>query len=287
LKNELGPKQKATLAPEPAEVLSPEEIEQREREKREILASLGQPRKPAAKAPEPAQPQPAPAEVKPAAPVVAPEPAPDPSAAATAVMDAATERQRIESDIAALTQQLASARQREAAAKQAAVRAQQAQVQAEGSAALAQYVKRLERHRDEVARVQARFGPILKEAARSMASGPDASLRQAKQEAYKQAGILGARLGDTRAHLEDAIRRVTLDTQSSNPMHHAQARTLADAALSVNVLALETEVASLVQAITELNPTLSPSTTPDHVRPGAYEPRGPIITTVDLGRSII
>ncbi len=280
----------ATPKPDPKPVeMTDDERAALEAEKAELVAQL-QARVPhKATAAEPEEPERQPAEPEAPTPpakenAVAQAPAPAPIAidlpAATA------EREKLQRDIAALQAQLVAAQKKEKLAQQQAVVAQQQAQQREGASRLAPLKPKLAHHLAEVSRIQTLYGPSLKEAARSLASGFDVQQRERKAEAYRAAQPLGARLGDARATIESAAKGVEQAMQSSHVHVHEQSKTLAEAALSINLLALERDCASLVQLIRELNPDFRVGyIAPDHMPP-AYEPQLRA-TTADLGRSII
>jgi hypothetical protein len=180
---------------------------------------------------------------------------------------------------------LADARRREKERAQAQIVQQQQSAQRKAAEQFAPMMGRLEHHLREIDRIQRTFGPTLRDYARSCASG-DLPTRTKLGAIYGAAGPLGQRFGDARRTLEAAIRGVRLASDSPREHEHAQARTLADAALAINLIELEREAQILVNAKEEVHgPRAISSVTPDHLAP-IREPSG-LSDTADLGRSII
>jgi hypothetical protein len=261
--------------------LTPEEIKALEIEKAQILASLERPRE------KQQEPQAEPTQPEKSSNTALPNPLPEPQATvALDVQATADERRRLEAEIERLKTQLVTAKQAERVAQQQAAIAAQQRAQAEGSASLAPWKPKLEKHVAEIARIQRAYGPTLRDFARSMASGYDAQLRQKVQEVYRAAGPLGQKLGDARTTIESALKGLTVAMQSPQAHVHEQARVLAEAALAVNLLELESECASLVQLREELRPGLGISpVTPDHLcLPSTPAPRQDF---ADFGKEIV
>jgi hypothetical protein len=294
VKIELKPRKKEATAPAP-EALTEEEVQRREREKAELLASLGQKPRPTAKASEPT---PAPraeeslraSEVgyddETAPDVIPPEPARESAATVPDVSAATTERKEIEAQLAALTQQLAAAKFKEKQAQQQAIIAAQQQAQALGREHLAPLQPRLARHLAEVSRIQRAYGPTLKDFARSMASDFDPQIRRKISDVYRAAAPLGQRLGEARATVESAIRGLALAMESAQSHVHSQASVLAESALSISTLELETSCKTLVQLRNELRPGYQVhAVTNDHIVAPSLAPR-PHIVSADFGPSL-
>jgi DNA repair exonuclease SbcCD ATPase subunit len=266
----------------PDVVLSPEERALLEAEKAQLLETLQPARKRAAKVVEP---EPAPRDAEPAPEVIPPESVCDITVPDVAA--AITERKELESQLKNLEAQIAAARLREKQAQQAAIVAQQQKAQAQGTQQLAPLKPRLERHLAEVSRIQTKWGPTLKDFARSMASDADPQVRRQISEVYRSAAPLGQQLGDARHTIESALRGLTLAMQSSQAHVHSQAATLADAALAISLLALETECKTLVQLRNELRPGhVVHSVTPDRTVPSSLTPQ-PFTTSADFGPSLV
>jgi hypothetical protein len=221
-------------------------------------------------------------DVQAAVPVVEPEPIIEPEVPVHAGPTAAD----LEGQLAVLQQQLAAAKQRERQEKQAALIAQTKQAQAVGREQLAPLQPRLARHLEEVSRIQRAYGPTLKDWARSMPSDSDPQVRRKIGEVYRAAAPLGQRLGDARATVESAIRGLTLAMESAQSHVHTQASVLAESALSISTLELETSCKSLVQLRNELRPGYQVhAVTADHMVPPSLAPR-PHIVSADFGPSL-
>jgi hypothetical protein len=269
-----------------APTLTPEEIAALEVEKAQLLEAIS----PSRKRTKPIEPiadsfketaqevilEPAPEVIQPPEPV-------QPVLDATA---ATTERKALEAQLKELEQQITAAKQREKQAQHAAIIAQQQKAQAQGTQQLAPLKPLLERHLAEVSRIQAKWGPTLKDFARSMPSDSDPQIRRAIGEVYRAAAPLGQKLGDARATVESALRGLGLAMRSAHPHVHSQAKVLGDAALQINTLALEGEIKSLVQLRNELRPGYTVhAVTNDHIVAPSLAPR-PHITSVDFGPSL-
>lgn len=280
MKIEISRPRKTDQKPD-APTLTPEEIQAREIEKAQLLEALSPRREHQAKATEPPVAQ----EEERAPEVIPPEPVRE--IPIIDVAAATTERKALEAQLRDLEQQITAAKQREKQAQQAAIIAQQQQAQAVGREQLAPLQPRLERHLAEVSRVQRVYGPTLKDFARSMASDSDPQVRRKISEVYRAAAPLGQKLGDARATIESALKGLTLAMQSSQAHVHEQASLLAEAALQISLLALETECKTLVQLRNELRPGhVVHAVTDDHIVAPSLAPR-PHIISADFGPSLV
>lgn len=189
--------------------------------------------------------------------------------------------------LAAIQAQLDAAKRREKLEQEQAAAAARARSAADGKRLLGVFLPKLQRHLAEVDRVQRTYGHILKDMARSCAADQDAQVRLKISAINGAAGPLGAKLGEARATLEAALKGATKALEHHAAHVHDQARVLAEAALAINIISLETEAKSLIQLKTELRGgTLDYSpTTPDHL-PGAYAPPAHTHTVADFGGSL-
>lgn len=232
-----------------APTLTPEEIQALEIEKAQLLATLSPQRKRVAKASEPAPEAPASEPVRESA---ATDPEPVLEVAALAIEDATMARKALEQQLAALTRDLAAAQQRERDAKLAAAAAARSRSQADGKRVLSVFEPKLRHHLAEVGRVQARYGPVLRDFARSCASDQDSQVRRKVSEVNAAAGPLAMKINDARLTIEAALRGLTQAMGDHAEHVHAQAQVLAEAALGINIITLETECRTLVNLKKEL-----------------------------------
>lgn len=264
-------KKRTEHIPGPDITMSPEERAEAEREKAELLQRLGAKPNSLIVRITPAEPTPKPTP-KPAAPPLILEPPTGPTVA------------ELQAQLKATEAAIAEAKRRETAYKQAQAAAQQRQAAGQAAVDLAPLTKQLEHALREVSRVQAEYGPRLKDMNRSCASG-DLETRRALSEMYGAAGTLGGRLGEARATLEAAAKGVRYASETGRDVD--QAKTLAAAALTVNVIELETEAKVLTSARKELRGGAVSPTLPDHLDPRSL--LGPDVMrqdVADLGRII-
>ncbi len=152
----------------------------------------------------------------------------------------------LEARLRELESALADARRREKEAAQAQAQAAQREVLTRAVETFIPLTAKLRHHLREIERIQRAYGPTLRDFARSCASDMDPQVRRKVTEVNSAAGPLGQRLGDARHTIEQAIRGVTLASESVQPHVHEQARVLGDAALAINLIALETDCKTLI-----------------------------------------
>lgn len=136
----------------------------------------------------------------------------------------------------------------------------------------------------ELDRVQRTDGPTLREMGRSCATGT-VDERRVLSELYSAAPAMGQRLGEARRVLEWAIAGIRRASDSGRPHEVEQAKVLADAALRINILTLETDAKVPVQAKEALRGGTNVTITPDHLPP-MHAPT-PLVDTADLGPSVL
>jgi hypothetical protein len=123
--------------------------------------------------------------------------------------------------------------------------------------------------------------------ARSCASGT-VEQRRALSDAYSAAAPIGQRLGDARRVLESALAGVKRASESGRGHEVEQAIQLAQAALAVNIITLETDARVLVEAVEEVKGgRLDHGVTPDHLDPRDLRAPASGLTHFDFGGGIL
>jgi hypothetical protein len=263
--------------PQPIQ-MSDEERESLEREKAHLLASLNASRPTITVKIAPVEKS----EPVPAA-KIAPPPPPTPEPPAPYDGPSAAE---VRAQLAALEQQLKKALRHEAQARQHQAVVDQRTAQQRAGEELAPTMGKLDYHLRELDRVQRTYGPTLKEYARSCASGT-VDERRVLSDIYSSAAPLGQKLGEARRTLESAIAGIRRASESGRPHEVEQARVLADGALCINILTLETDCKALIAAKEQLRGGTVVSALPDHLDPQGLTAPADRLTVVDMGGSIL
>jgi hypothetical protein len=190
----------------------------------------------------------------------------------------------IKAELAALEAQLAEAQKQEIAYKQHQAAVDQRTAAQCAAEELAPLSGRLELALREIDRVQRTYGYTLREYGRLCASGT-VDERRALSEIYSAAPPLGQKLGEDRRTIETAIGGIKCASESGRVHEVEQAKVLADAALAINILALEIDCKTLIEAKEALRGGTAVTVTPGHQPP--MRGAGDGLTAVDFGRSII